>query len=187
MAQKFSFRPGTGITRSRGAPTLTQRSQRFFVDAQNFSGRDFRAAKDGEVELVDGNAKPLRRGDQFPGEGDGVFLEIIAEGKISEHLEKRVMAVGEADVFQVVVLAAGAHAFLRRRGARVVALLEAQENILELVHPGVGEQQRGVVRSGPATNCARCDGRASAKNFRNVLRISLPLSKMTPVFVIRDS
>ena len=56
------------------------------------------------------------------------------------------VAVGEADIFEVVVLAAGAHAFLRRRGARVFALLEAQEHVLELVHPGVGEQQRGVVR-----------------------------------------
>ena len=74
------------------------------------------------------------------------FLEIIAEGKIAEHLEKSVMAVGEADVFKVVVLAAGADAFLAGRGAVVVALFEAEENVLELVHPGVGEKQRGIVR-----------------------------------------
>ena len=55
------------------------------------------------------------------------------------------MAIGEADVLQIVVFAAGAHAFLRRGGARVVALLDAEKNVLELVHPGVGEQQRGVV------------------------------------------
>ncbi len=55
------------------------------------------------------------------------------------------MAVGEADVFEVVVLAAGAHAFLRGGGARVFALLEAQENVLELVHPRIGEEQCGVV------------------------------------------
>ncbi len=55
------------------------------------------------------------------------------------------MAVGEADVFEVVVLAAGADAFLRRRCACVVALFEAKENVLELVHSGVGEEQCGVV------------------------------------------
>src|SRR5258708_40315955 len=54
------------------------------------------------------------------------------------------MPLGEADVFQVIVLAAGAHALLRRGGARVVAFFEPQENVLELVHPGVGEEQRGI-------------------------------------------
>ena len=55
------------------------------------------------------------------------------------------MAIGEADVFEVVVLASGAHAFLRRGGAGVVAVLEAEEDVFELVHAGVGEEQRGVV------------------------------------------
>ena len=54
------------------------------------------------------------------------------------------VALGEADVFEVVVLAAGPHAFLRGRGARVLALFEAQEDVLELIHPGVGEEQRGI-------------------------------------------
>ena len=56
------------------------------------------------------------------------------------------MAVGEADVLQVVVLTAGAHAFLAGGGAVVIALFQAQEDVLELVHPGIGEKQRGVVR-----------------------------------------
>src|SRR5262249_34848941 len=37
-----------------------------------------------------------------------------------------------------------AHAFLRRGGARVVALFEAEEHVLELVHLGVGKKQRGI-------------------------------------------
>jgi hypothetical protein len=41
-----------------------------------------------------------------------------------------VVAVGEADVFQVIVLAAGADAFLGRRGARVFALLQARKTSL---------------------------------------------------------
>ena len=55
------------------------------------------------------------------------------------------MPVGKSDIFKIVVLAAGADAFLRARGARVVALIEAQEDVLELVHAGVGKQQRGIV------------------------------------------
>ncbi len=58
-------------------------------------------------------------GDQRPGEFDRAFLEIIAEGKIAEHFEKGVVARGIADIVEVVVLAAGAHAFLRARRARV--------------------------------------------------------------------
>jgi hypothetical protein len=50
-----------------------------------------------------------------------------------------------ADVLEVVVLAAGAHAALRGGRARVVALLLAEEHVLELHHAGVGEQQRRIV------------------------------------------
>ena len=44
------------------------------------------------------------------------------------------MARGVADIVEIVVLAAGAHAFLRGDGARVGALLDAGEDILELHH-----------------------------------------------------
>ena len=66
------------------------------------------------------------------------------------------MAVGEAYIFEVVMLAAGADAFLRCGGARVIALLEAQKNVLELIHPGVSKKQRGIVRrdEGRATHDA---------------------------------
>ena len=43
------------------------------------------------------------------------------------------------------MLAAGADALLRGRRAHVRALVEAEEDVLELVHPGVREQQRRVV------------------------------------------
>jgi hypothetical protein len=52
--------------------------------------------------------------DQVPGQLDRAILEIIAERKVAEHLEERVMARGIADIVEIVVLAAGAHAFLRR-------------------------------------------------------------------------
>src|SRR5690242_20834592 len=74
-----------------------------------------------------------------------MLLEVIAEGEVPKHLEKGMVAIGEADVFEIVMLPAGAHAFLGRSGTIVVALLEAEENVLKLVHSRVGEQQRGVV------------------------------------------
>src|SRR5580693_731999 len=67
-----------------------------FVNAECFSGSDLGAAKYREGQLINRDAEPFGRSDQFPGVRDGVFFEIIAEGKIAEHLEECVMAVGEA-------------------------------------------------------------------------------------------
>jgi hypothetical protein len=88
--------------------------------------------------------EPIGGSDQFPGVLDRFLFEIIAEGEIAKHLEKRVMAFGEADIFEVVVLATRAHALLRRRCPRVIALFEAEKNVLELIHPGIGEEQRWI-------------------------------------------
>ncbi len=55
------------------------------------------------------------------------------------------MARGIADIVEVVMLAAGAHALLRGHRAVVGALFEAGEDILELHHAGIGEHQRRVV------------------------------------------
>src|SRR5262249_47420845 len=72
-------------------------------------------------------------------------------GEVAEHLEERVMPRRVADLLEVVVLASGADALLRRGGPRVVALLPSEEDVLELVHAGVREEQRGVaVRDDPA-------------------------------------
>ena len=67
---------------------------------------------DGDQQLLGRHAEFL--GDQLPGQLDGAFLEVIAEREIAEHLEEGVVARGVADIVEVVVLAAGAHAFLRR-------------------------------------------------------------------------
>ena len=89
--------------------------------------------------------EPELAGDQVPGQLDRPVLEIIAKREIPEHLEKGVMPGGIADVFQIVVLAAGAHAFLRRGGALIGPLLQAGEDVLELNHSGIGEQQCRIV------------------------------------------
>jgi hypothetical protein len=98
---------------------------------------------DGGPELV--GRQPEVPGQQLPGVADRILLEVVAEAEVAQHLEEGVVARGVAHVFQVVVLAAGADALLARRRARVGPLVEAQEDVLELVHAGVGEQQRRVV------------------------------------------
>ena len=55
------------------------------------------------------------------------------------------MPVRRSDVVEIVVLSADAHHFLRRGGAPVVARLAPEEQVLELVHAGVGEQEGRVV------------------------------------------
>ncbi len=84
-------------------------------------------------------------GEKLPGEEDRALLEIIAEGEIAEHFEEGVMARGVADIVEVVVLAAGAHAFLRRGRPRRFRLLGPGEHVLERHHAGIGEHQRRVV------------------------------------------
>eukprot|EP00959_Pyramimonas_sp_CCMP1952_P049085 1025194-Pyramimonas_sp.AAC.1 len=85
-----------------------------------------------------------------PGHRDGLALEVVPEGPIAQHLEEGVVIGVLAHVVQVVVLAAGADALLcvrralqLREGAVGVSL--AEEDSLELVHAGIGEEQGGVV------------------------------------------
>ena len=95
-------------------------------------------------------------GDEFPGPVDGLLLEVIAEGPVAEHLEEGVVVGVEADVFEVVVFAAGADALLGVGGAGVAAGdgagpfgnvggALAEEDGHELVHAGVGEEQVGRI------------------------------------------
>ena len=83
--------------------------------------------------------------EQLPGQLDRALLEVVAEGEVAEHLEEGVVARGVADVVEVVVLAAGAHALLRGRRRVVGARLLAGEHVLELHHAGVGEHQGRIV------------------------------------------
>jgi hypothetical protein len=73
--------------------------------------------------VIDGDGQPVRQapllGDQVPRQLDRAFLEIVAEREIAEHLEEGVVPRGIADIVEVIVLAAGAHAFLRGNGARI--------------------------------------------------------------------
>ena len=101
------------------------------------------ALEDGEPQAR--RVKTVLVDEQVPGVADGVFLEVVAEGEVAEHLEEGVVARGLAHFVEVVVFAARADALLGGCGARVGARLLPEEDIFELVHPGVGEQQSRVV------------------------------------------
>ena len=57
------------------------------------------------------------------------------------------MARRVADLFEIVVFAAGADALLAGGGATIAVgrLFHTEEDLLELDHPGVGEEQRRVI------------------------------------------
>ena len=62
------------------------------------------------VGLMDGDpqqvlVQAVALGQKLPAVLDGPFLEIVAEAEVAQHLEEGVVAGGEADVLQVVVLA----------------------------------------------------------------------------------
>ena len=97
----------------------------------------------GDAKLVLVEAEVL--GQQLPGEGNRLILEIVAEREIAQHLEKRMVPRGVADIVEVVVLAAGPNTFLRAGGAFVIPRLDPGEAVLELHHAGIGEHQRGIV------------------------------------------
>ena len=50
-----------------------------------------------------------------------------------------------ADVFEIVVFAAGTHTALRRNSAVVAALVFAKKDIFELNHACIGKKQSGIV------------------------------------------
>ena len=77
--------------------------------------------------------------------GDRLFLEIVAEGEIAQHFEEGVMPRGIADIVEIVVLAAGAHAFLAGDGTRRGAGFKPGEHVLERHHARVDEHQRRIV------------------------------------------
>ncbi len=73
------------------------------------------------------------------------MFEIVTEAEVTQHFEEGVVARGVTDIFQIVVFTARTHAALRGGCTGIITLIEAKENILELVHPGVGKQQCGIV------------------------------------------
>ena len=98
---------------------------------------------DGDPEFVFGQLQCA--GQEIPGVLDGIVFEVIAKAEVTQHLEEGMVTGGVADVFQVVVLAAGAHTALGGGGTGVSPGLGSQEQFLELHHAGIGEQQCRII------------------------------------------
>jgi len=85
-------------------------------------------------------------GDQLPCKVDGIVFKIIAERKIAQHFEKRVVPGGMAHILKIVVFAADAHTLLRCSGPPVGPFFISEKDILELIHSRIREQKRGIVK-----------------------------------------
>ena len=151
------FRARTAGTGVRHLPKVIARelAAQVIADAHASLGWDADLFRPDVVSLVvvDVNRRPqtFRRkavllGQKLPRVMDRVTLEIVAEAEIAQHLEQREVTRRVTDILEIVMLAARAHATLRRRRAHIRSLVEAEEHILELNHPGIGDEQRWVVR-----------------------------------------
>ena len=155
VVEDFAARAaGTGVGHLPEVVALVRACPGLVADADAAVGRHadlFRPDVVGFVVLViDGRPEPVGRQlvdlrQELPRVADRVALEVVAEAEIAQHLEERVVARGVADVLQIVVLAARAHAALGRGRAHVGPLLLAQEHVLELHHARVREEERRVV------------------------------------------
>ena len=81
--------------------------------------------------MIDGDGQPVGVqppdfGQQRPRMGDRLLLEIIAERKIAEHFKECVMPRGIADIVEIIMLAASAHAFLAGDCARNSAAFQGR-------------------------------------------------------------
>ena len=152
--------------RSAGTPSFRQMSY-----ASSSRGMPFSPLKI-ETTIRSGSHLP-DVGQQFPGEGQRVFLEVVAEREVAEHLEERVVAMRRPDVVEVVVLAADPHDLLRRRGARVARAFRGRGTVsLNWFIPALVNSSVG---SSPGTSGELGTTRwpRLSKNLRKDERISL--------------
>ena len=98
---------------------------------------------DGDPHLLLGQS-PLTD-EKVPPHLNGTLFEIIAEGEIAEHLKKGMVPCRYSDIFEIVMFPAGTNAFLGGGGPDVVTGLFGEKDPFELNHPGIGEEQGGIV------------------------------------------
>ena len=132
-------------------------------------------ARNCRIALEDRGEESVRRqlplvGQQRPRERDRLALEVVAEREVAQHLEERVVPERRPDVVEVVVLAADAHALLRRSSRACSRASPPEEHVLELVHPGVGEEQRRVLVRARAGSWPRCGGPLPLEDTRGTTR-----------------
>ena len=81
---------------------------------------------------------------ELPSVSNRLFLEIITERPITQHLEHRVMIGIMSHLLQIIVLPGNTQTFLGIRHPGCLRTHIPQNYIFKLIHPGIGEHQRGV-------------------------------------------
>ena len=95
--------------------------------------------ENGEIQAIERKLEDL--GDELEGPCASLLLGDAAEREIAEHLEEREVTTILADNVDIV----RAHALLARAGADLLHGLLALIILLELIHAGIGKQQRRIV------------------------------------------
>lgn len=95
---------------------------------------------DGHRETVGIEGQPFFVGKKLPRPLNRFLLEVIAEAEIPKHFKEGVVVRRAPDIVDVP----GPEALLASRSAREVEFDFPQKVVLELIHPGGSEQDRGV-------------------------------------------
>ena len=101
------------------------------------------------VIAVDRNGEAIGRdpdldGEELPGPEDRIALEVVPERPGAEHLKEGVVSWRSANLLKVIVLPGNTKAALVVDGAAIRAGLGATEELFELHHPRVREEEGGV-------------------------------------------
>src|ERR1700730_15617962 len=132
----------------------------------------------GSVQPCGWDSQSLRQ--IFPRPQYGFSLVVVAEGKISEHLEERAVPAAAAHVVQIVFSAGHSQAALHGNGARSFWLLVAQKDRDELFHAcdrehGCRKRMRNEARAFQVAvpfGCEEVDKRlADFLRFHNAVRL----------------
>ena len=99
--------------------------------------------KYGGIEPILGHTIDL--GQEFPRPANCLFLEIVAERPVAEHLEHSVVVGIVAHLLEVVVFTRHAQALLGVGSAVKLLLGIAEEDVLKLVHTCIGKHKGGVI------------------------------------------
>ena len=101
------------------------------------------AAKNGYIQLVFVNF--IHFGKQFPGPTNGFFLKIVTKRPVAKHFEHGMVVGIMSNFFKIIMFARNAEAFLRIGHTWPLGGFVAKKPIFELVHPCIGEHERGVI------------------------------------------
>ena len=94
---------------------------------------------DGDIQFIRIQFQDF--GQEFPGPGNGFFLEVVAKGEIAQHFKERMVTGRTAYVVDIV----SADALLTRRDAVRRRYELTREIWFERCHAGADEEQAGVV------------------------------------------